>query len=547
MSILHNRQDRRILPRWRLSSKASHSSEYLSLKRTSQVVANTEQALIYVADEFDKQPTIGVAAELISSSMLAGKVDKANAAVEFVLERENDVPHNLLRLAKSLSNTAQLAPSEHNLLFSIAQTRHLLRIYPRNPVLWSDMARHYASIGNKQRANKCMQAALQLAPNHRWILRTTARFLVHQGDSIGAHKLLALHPRTRHDPWLIAAELACAQVAGRAPKYWRQAADILRINSVAPIHLSELAIAVAMMELESGERKKAKKGVNKGLIAPTENTLAQVFWAKENRHLRDGFKLDELVRSAKDAYEADYQLNISNGELLLALESAETWSEDEPFAARPKSEVAYVASILDDYELAIKMTSEVERLGEDQDATLTMNKTFAILSSGKLLRESHSSELDTLRDKLLAVVNDNNNSYHALANLGLWHYRYGDIDQGRGFYQRSMQVAQKLHSIEASSLAATFFAREAILSGDAAAGSVLQAANELAKKSKHKASEFYLRKLDALMLNPNMASDILTPKSAVKYMKVESRLPEFRIEKTSTGDVLWVPSLKARK
>jgi tetratricopeptide (TPR) repeat protein len=546
MSILPAKKDRRILPRWRLSSKASHSSEYLSLKRRRQTVADIEQPLLQAADEFEKQPTIGMAADLISTALLAGKIEKSNSAVKFILEHESDTPHNLFNLAISISNKDSTTNVEHLLQLSIAQIRELLRLYPRNPVLWSDMARHYASIGNKQRASKCMQAALQLAPDHRWILRTSARFLVHQGDPIAAHKLLARHPRTRHDPWLIAAELACAQVAGRAPKYWKQAGDILKLNAVAPIHLSELAIAVAMMELETGERKKAKKCVTRGLISPTENTLAQVFWAKENRHLRDGFKLDELVRSAKDAYEADYQLNIANGELILALESAKTWSDDEPFAARPKSEIAYVASILDDYELAEKMTSEVERLGEDQDQTLALNKTFAMLSSGKLSREAHGDELDNLRDKLVSMVNENEDSYHALANLGLWHYRYGEIDAGRGYYQRAMQAAQKLHSLEASALAATFFAREAILSHDAAASSVLLAANELAKKAKNKASEFYLRKLDALMLNPSKAGEILTPKSAMKYIKVESRSPEFRIEKTSKGDVLWVPSINRK-
>jgi len=508
------------------------------------MVADTDQPLLRVAEEFDENPTIGMAADLISSALLAGKVEKCNAAVQYVLEHESDAPHNLLHLAKSLSNTDTVTKSEHYLSLTIAKTRELLRLFPRNPVLWSDMARHYAENGDKQRANKCIQTALQLAPDHRWILRTSARFLVHQGNPVGAHKLLAQHPRTRHDPWLIAAELACAQVAGRAPKYWRQAGDILKQNAVAPIHLSELAIAVAMMELESGEKKKAKKFVRRGLIAPTENTLAQVFWAKENRHLRDGFKLNELVRSTRDAYEADYRLNLTNGELERALTSAEIWLKDEPFAARPKSEIAYVASMLDDYELAIKMTSEVDRLDGDQDQTLVMNKIFALLSSGKLLLEKNKDELNNLKCKLDTIVSGNENSYHALANLGLWHYRYGEVLSGRRNYEKAVQAAEKLHSLEATASAATFFAREAIISRDFAAANVLQAANELAKRAKNKANEFYLRKLDALLLEPSKASEILNPKSAAKYIKLESKPLEYRVEKTSKGDILWMPSKK---
>ena len=85
MSIIQSKQDRRILPRWRLSSKVSHSSEYWSLKRTRQMVADTDQPLRQVVNEFDKHPTIGMAADLISSALLAGKIEKSNDAVQYVL------------------------------------------------------------------------------------------------------------------------------------------------------------------------------------------------------------------------------------------------------------------------------------------------------------------------------------------------------------------------------------------------------------------------------------------------------------------------------
>lgn len=547
MSILHSKTDRRILPRWRLSKKASRSAEFFSTTRTKQVTANTEIFLNQAADDFERSPTIGMAAGLISSALLAGKTEKSEVAVEFVLEHENDSPHALLSLAKTLSNKEASDETELSHQISVAQTRELLRVYPNSPVLWSDMARHFASISNKKQAYRCMQTALKLAPDHRWMLRTSARFLVHQGDPIAAHKLLAQHSRTRHDPWLIAAELACAQVAGRPPKFWRQAGDILKRDSVAPVHFSELATAVAMMDLEAGEMKKARKCVNKGLVSPTENTLAQVFWAKENRHLNDGFKLDELVRSAKDAYEADYQLNLANGELLKALASAETWADDEPFAARPKSEIAYIASLLDNYDLVIKMASDVERLDSHKDPTLMMNSIFATLSSGKYSLESHGVSLERLCSKLTSVANENKDSYHALANLGLWHYRYGDKAKGKDFYQKAILITQKLHLTEAAALAATFLAREAILARDDSAGDVLQQAKELSKKSKSKASEFYVRKLDVLFQNPSKASDILSPQSAKQFIKAESKLPLYRVEKTEEGHVLWVPPKKINR
>jgi Tfp pilus assembly protein PilF len=412
-------------------------------------------------------------------------------------------------------------------------------------MLWSDLARHFASYGDRKRANRCMKVALQLAPDHRWMLRTASRFLAHQDDPIAAHKLLANHPRTRHDPWLIAAELACSQVAERSPKYWRQANDILRFNRVAPLHISELATAVAMMELEGGERKKARKHIQKGLEAPTENTLAQLFWARENKHLSDGYELDQLVRTAEDAYEADYRLSLLQGNLPAALRAAEAWASDEPFAARPRTEIAFVASLLDNHDLTVKMAHAVHRLQGQSDPTLEMNAVFATLSSSKLTLENDSHDVDKLRFRLVrAIEQRNDGAYHAMANLGLWHYRFGDQDLGRELYQKSIGTAEKLHMLETAAMAATFAAREAILARDPVSTTVLQQARGLSKRSKNTASEFYLRKLDALSLCTERADEILSPTSAQRFLKLDKPTPVFGVEKHGKGLVLIVPKKK---
>lgn len=386
-----------------------------------------------------------------------------------------------------------------------------------------------------------MTIARQLAPDHRWMLRTAARFLVHQDDPVGAHKLLANHPRTRRDPWLIAAELACAQAAGRPPRFWRQATDILKWDSVSPLHVSELATAVAMMELEAGEHKRARKYVQKGLVAPTENTLAQVSWAKESKHLADGYGLDKLIKSTVDAYEAECRLNTSQGDLLAALKAAQTWEADEPFAARPCSEIAYIASLLDDYDLTVTMAARVARLDGHADPNLEMNSVFAILSSGKLTLDKDAVQITSIYSRLVRTVeHGGDTSYHAMANLGLWLYRYGDATLGRQLYEKAIANTQKIHLTEMAALAATFAAREAILAKDPSAGSILNQAKQLAIKSKNKASDFYLRKLDALFKSPENASEILSPASAPRFLLAETYTPPFRVEKTDNGLVLWV-------
>lgn len=546
MSALHGKISRRMLPRWRTSVRAAQSPEFSALKRPRPVQSDNGDLLREIAVDFSKSPSLGIAADLISNALLAGQTNTAESAARFVIEHQDESPKALLLLAKSVVEptgpSSELSPA----ILNVAAVRRLLRLHPDNALLWSDMARHHASLGDKGRAYKCMQAALQLAPNHRWMIRTMSRFMVHQGDPVAAHKLLASHPKTRTDPWLIAAELACAQVAGKAPKYWRQATDILKHEAVSPFHISELATSVAMIELEGSERKRARKYIQKGLVSPTENTLAQVFWAKENKHLSDGFKLDELVGSTADAYEADYQLNWLKGELLTAIRSARIWSGDEPFAARPKAEIAYAASLLDDYDLTIQMADEVKRLDGQVDLNLEMNRICAVLSSGRLSRINDTLEIERYRSVLVnAIAQGNENSYHAMANLGLWNYRYGDSETGQLIYQQAIESAIKLHLKDAAASASTFAAREAILAKSSTAPVVLESAKALAKKSGNKANDFYLRKLDALIVDVGASKEILSANSASRFLRVTPPPPpKMRIERTKDGVILWLPPKK---
>ncbi|MBK7421889.1 MAG: hypothetical protein IPJ48_01645 [Propionivibrio sp.] len=503
-----------------------------------------EDELWQNVDAFARWPSIGTAAELVSTGILSGQTDLASDAAAFILAHRDEAPGTLVNLAGSVTGESSIrSPNQKKASEEVALTRKLLRINPDNPVLWSDMARHFASNGDKKQASRCMKSALALAPNHRWMLRTVARFLVHQDEPLAAHQLLAKHPRTRNDPWLIAAELACAHVAGRAPKFWKTALEFVRRDAVSPVHLSELATAAGMMELEAGNRKTARRLVLKGLIDPTENALAQVFWAQESHHLSDGFKLEELVKSANDAYEADYKVAILGGDIISALRSAETWQIDEPFASRPCEEIAYIASLMDDHDMTIRMARQVKHMDGHSDPSLELNAFFARMSSGTLDIKRDQVEINRIRMNLgRAIRNADGNSFHAVANLGLWEYRFGDMSAGRTLYQQAVTIAQKVHYPEAAALAATFAAREAILGRDPTADLALKRAKELASSSKHLASEFYLRKLDEIVGHEERAGEILSPSSTERFVrvkKVDAR--PFRVEKKNDRLVLWVP------
>lgn len=551
MSIFQDKSQRRILPRWRTSGSAAQSADLMATKPLRVSVTDDDSHLREARYAFEREPSIGNAADLISAASMVGETAAAEQAAEFVLANKNQAPQTLLALAHSLLDSP-VAPNEASLVGTrsngtvIAHTRTLLRLHPDNPVLWSDMARHYASHGNRREAKRCMSVALQLAPNHRWMLRIATRFMVHSGDVEEAHRRLVQHPRTPKDPWLIAAELATAQVAQRPPKFWRQGNDFIKLGGIAPLHLSELATAVGMFELEAGEAKKARRLVELALRDPTENTLAQVSWARESKHLKGASGLSDLVRLSSNAFEADFRLKGFSGDLLGAKEAGVRWAIDEPFAARPITSLAFIASIFDDHEEAIELARKVRILDGHIDSNLEMNSLFSKMSSNRLTMDTNHREIEAIHAKLMALAEEKN-AYHAMANLALWHYRFGQAQVGAELYQKAIMTIEKNGPVESAALAAVYAAREAILARQPEAPILLEKAKALAKRSRYAVAEFYLRKLDHLILSPENGSEILSPASAMRYLSVEKPEPApYRLIQGKDGPIIVVPSLNKR-
>jgi hypothetical protein len=507
--------NRQMLPRWRSSALASNAPEFASVKRPPIVSANLEGDLLRLRSDFERMPSAGTAAELLTAAKLASREVDIEQAKDFLLRNSSQTPHSILAALSDQNNLSEEHFGSYQSASSaVAKLRLLLKLNPDNAVLWADLSRHHAINHDKTRAQRCMITALQLAPNHRWILRVASRFFVHIQDPERAHSILSKHQRTKLDPWLMAAEIATAKLAERASSFSRIACDLLQKKSHSPSQINELALAVAMTELDNGKSKVAKKHIRQGLIAPTENTLAQVSWAEEQRSLHGDFSLSERVSAQDDAHEADYRLSLLRGDVPGAVDAALKWSLDEPYSKRPKISVAYAASILDDHDLAIRHLKDVIHSGEQTDPVLEMNLIFSELSSGQFDRVDNASELIEIRHKLERVAaSGGRQAYHPMANLGLWCYRYGDPSEGRLWYEKSIDNALKNGLTESAAGAATFAAREAILASDRGSSEKLVFAKQLQVKSKSLVCDFYISKLEQLLRSPNNALDILSPQS----------------------------------
>lgn len=546
---------RRVIPRWRSSHLIALSHEFQPLRQRKLLQPSPSRDLANRLREFKESPSLGVAADLLAIAAMSGHPEEARDAGRYILDREETAPRLLLELAASVVlGRSPTVPSDQQIndARAIARIRELLKFDPRSPALWADMARHFASLGEDEKSLRCMRTALGLAPNHRWLLRSANRLLLHLERPDEAHRILVRNARTSNDPWLLSAEIATSQILNRTPKFMRQANDIIRHKTHAAMHVSELAAAIATSYLDEGNRKGARRLLRVALKDPTENALAQIEWAE--RDSATSLEVEHVVNRVNDAYEADCWLKYNTGRITEALQSARKWLRDEPFADRPAAMICHIAGLLDDYKLILEITDH--QLNRDPANRLHVNnRIFARISSAPHICDSDDPSLAKEVQYLQRMISAHEQDFvHSLANLGLLRYRTGEIDKGKHAYDTALSAIEKSGVAGAHLIAANaciYHAREAILARAPWAPVVLGVAAKWVKHTGGVAAyEFYLRKLDALARDPSKAGEILTPSSAPRFLAASAEGKAdggLHLEYREGRPVLWLPNRLRRK
>jgi len=562
MKSFSDRFDRQVIPGWHDSKARALGSEAGSLvpRSSPSLTVNVET----IREELNRTRSIGVAVDALNVALVAPDGELASAAASIIDEKRSDLPKPVVDVADRVlgrtSNELPILPSFR--MFhggQVRELRELLRAFPQSPLLHLDIARHFVTLGSRDKAARAVAAALTLAPQNRVVLRSAARFFCFVGEKDRAYSLIRNAVRTQADPWLIAAEIALSQEVGRPPLHWRKGKDFLDRATVAPIHLSELATAIGTIELMSGNRKKARKLFAQGLRGPTANSLAQARWAE----LRMGMELVASERTGpqvvENAFEANTLQAFNTGDMAVALQAARNWFHVEPFSPLAASAVAHIGGLMDDYKTVMEH-AELCRHVHPNDVSLRNNFLYAWISSGEIFRGSEHIVGDdnddddddevpirVVRDvamELRGYVEDGgHNAVHALANLGLLAYRLGQTETGRALYDQTIQLARRGNlATHHAAAAAVFHAREAILAGVPWADEAIATARALAKsgaggQSPAPSITFYIKKIEALAKDPQLAPQILSANSAASF--APAKLPvNLKLETKSDGRLI---------
>jgi len=477
---------RQVIPRWRTLRETLRRRELDSVVPTRAYQTGAPDFLAQKLIDWKQHQTVGHASDLVGAGVALGREGEVTGAARFLLLDDVYAPSWARELAVHALDApengeivapkpaAMEAPYLHGQVRSLRQR---LRIEPRDPILWVELSRVYAILGLGEQAGRCMSIALQLATTNRFVLRSACRLFVHLGDPERAHGILARSDRTPHDPWLLAAEIAVGSIAEKRPKLIKPARRMVSGGKFANSHISELASALATLELGSGSLRKSKKLFKLSLADPTENSIAQAAWTSW-REKSIHFQGSGLLPF--NAFEAQSWISFQKGDWVQSIDQCKLWQFDQPFSSWPSIFGSFIAAIvLEDYQTSEWFATTGLR-ANPTDFMLLNNLAFARVNLGNMegaseaLTRAYRSQMSERENVAIQVTR------------GFLEFQTGDLEVGRRLYSDALSAAQKLdrQDILLFALTSLYLAMELIMRAGEKGGTELDKAFQALKQGR---------------------------------------------------------------
>jgi tetratricopeptide (TPR) repeat protein len=495
MPGINEDRNRQVVPLWRHSDATGRRGELASHNPVPGEIFTDEMVAQLVA-EWKEAGGLSVASDLVSAALTLGRFSVATDAAEFV-SASPSAPAAARRvasvyLARGRGNLPPAPPAQEvftnsvtiteRLQTGVRDTRRQLIAYPRDPILWTNLARLYTSLGVQHKAERAILGALTIAPENRFVLRAAARFFLHTGMARRAHRLLENAACVRADPWVLASEIATAAAAGRTSNNVKTARRMIEAGRQSPFHLSELASAIGTLESVSGNLRSARPFLDLSLRDPAENAIAQAAWLSRNV---TGISLHAAHTPSVEA-NAWYASQKENW--TQALGEARRWLADQPFSSRPAMFGSFIAArALDDYAAAVEFGRQ-GLLSNPDDFTLRNNLAFALALQGNVMAAARENG----RIDPCALTDGQRIAF--LATSGLIEFRSGRAAQGRSLYRSAIDLGRRLQD-KKEAIARIYYAMEEVRVRSADAETICREAIEHARALREPADVALVEKL----------------------------------------------------
>ena len=438
--ITNEPQDRKVIPYWRSVTFALKSLELEPVNAIKTPITFDERFLERRAEEWRENRRLSFALDLMGSAIVYGSYDLAKDAATFILNEGRFISPLVRRTAAKVLGDAEEMKQQSLPPQKIGLLRKSLAKFPLNPYYWVDLSLLYAQNGLWKKAERAMKAALQLAPYDRHIIRASVKFWISSPEKESERKYSMRILREKkdlvlRDPWLLATEIATSHYFEKPAKFVKHGKTMLDLYS--PMHISELASGIATLEHENGQRRKGNQLFRKSAIAPNDNTIAQLAWAKKNNLIADDLSL--VLRKTNIAHEANYTVFFLEGKWQKAMNKVISWKNDEQFSVTPYHAASYLGcSLLESFSAAQEICHEGLKI-HHKDDILRNNLVYSLLREGKL------DEASQVLSKSYRTPSEEKSKICFIANRGMLFFRSGDISAGRELYRKALSLIDRLN------------------------------------------------------------------------------------------------------
>jgi tetratricopeptide (TPR) repeat protein len=452
MASFSEKEKRDVIPNWRNYVKTAKMGEF------SSVLTSSIEVPLFQLSEYEgawkENKSVAYAGDFISAAIMNGQslLPEVQTAARYIVEHENECTQTLYKAAKSIlpieSRELINMPTDTVKKLDEIEGKEIVykerinflrkenRKYPYNSINYCELARCYVNLGLVDKAEKMMKIAVHLAPASRYVSRSAARMFMHSGDMDLAHHILTRNPWISKDPWLIASEIAVNSARDRGSRFVNRGIEIIKSDNYAPFSYSELASAIGTLEMKNGSKKGCRNYINKALLCPNDNSLAQAEWLQsENKDIRLTFGDYSYLHSKA---EADSRLAYFKDNFQSALNSSIDWVEDFPFDKDPilfASGMAY--TYLKDYDTAIRII-EIGLRANPNDTNLLNNLAYVLSLDG----QTDKAEIVLQTPVLSSTSLQKNIKVCLTATKGLTEYRKGNIAKGQSLYYKAITDAK---------------------------------------------------------------------------------------------------------
>lgn len=447
---------RQLIPRWHTSRKHANFSWVGNQEYAFVGLSEDNLRLDDAIENWKRAKNLPNAIELLGiyRSLNNAEGKAYDEVISFLNERVGQLSSSVREVlspdVKKLDTSEIYSVSDIEIYKIIHKLKEIVRKEPFDALSWNDLAFYYATIGELDKAEKCLTVAYSASKKHPFLARAFSRFLIEIDDPERALSVVSRSYQETQHPFVLSADLALKLQYGLPGANISKANKLLSRYRDNPVYISELAAALGTEEARSGSLKKAKSKFEMATISPTENTISQLHWLGQ-KHKID---IKPYIKDAALPYEAQAIKYYEAGNYGDCRSSLLKLQEFQPFSDAALVDATYISlSTLNDPDFVLEHSRKFIR--HDHSFLLMNNYIVALLEKNML--DDAGAHL-----KLLISVSDQREYATSVATTGLYFFKRGMFDDARMMYEKTLDIFRKTNDFRSLANASYYYGKEEI-------------------------------------------------------------------------------------